>query len=782
MGLAVKYLSVDRRKEIARGLFQVTKDETGRDELLGLCPIHGEKNPSFAYNYQKDQYHCLSCGASGDLIRLFSEVHRLEQKEGFQQFCREYGIESDKPAPRREKQTSGTAKSEKTIPESDWAKLPLLPDPWVARLEATRKWTRAAIEGLDLRLWTPPEGEKRIAIPVRNDQGELVNIRLYLPGASENKLISWGKGYGRSRLWPNPANQACWVEGPIWLCEGEPDTICAIAQGLTAVTQTAGATSWKAEFSAAFKDRDVIIAYDADQVGQKGALKAARSIAREAKLVRILQWPDFMGRKNGEWPDDHGQDLTDWFVRHGRSVGDLMSLVAQAQTITAPAEADPDADGPSRFFVRGISGRQMAFKSALLAAEILSENELVADPESSVLYRWTGSFWEEFNIRQVQKIALEKLGVEGTRARAEDAATQVAVRAQLQPGMELNPNPDLLCLQNGMLDLETMKLLPHDRTYLATYQLGVAYDPTQPADCDRWKQFLAETIQDAAVIGEMQEFFGYCLIRSTEYEKALLLVGPGADGKSTCLNVLQSMIGDQNCANVDLSFLDNEFHRASLHNKALNVATEVESQVFTSGYFKGIVSGDRMNAAYKHQPVFEFRPYCKLAFSSNRFPRVQDNSYGFFRRVLPVRFRKQFAPTERDTKLIGKLMAELSGVFSWSLDGLQRLRERGGFVASDDTLKTIREYQEANNPVLGFIQERCSTEPAGLLAEATISKRELYGAYVDHCKQYGFMPLNEVHFARELREAIPGVSHERRRNGDGRSQIWKGVRLVSDPL
>ena len=93
MGIALKHLSEAKRAEIARSLYKVTFGDKNRGKIIGLCPIHNENNPSFSYNYKKDVYKCLSCNADGDLLKLWSEVRGLGQKEGFRAFCTEYGIE-----------------------------------------------------------------------------------------------------------------------------------------------------------------------------------------------------------------------------------------------------------------------------------------------------------------------------------------------------------------------------------------------------------------------------------------------------------------------------------------------------------------------------------------------------------------------------------------------------------------------------------------------------------------------------------------------------------------
>ena len=83
------------------------------------------------------------------------------------------------------------------------------------------------------------------------------------------------------------------------MCEGEPDTICALAQGLNAVTQTAGCGTWREDFSVAMAGRDVVICYDADRPGFKGARDVAESLVQHARSVRVMVWPGMMGSDVG---------------------------------------------------------------------------------------------------------------------------------------------------------------------------------------------------------------------------------------------------------------------------------------------------------------------------------------------------------------------------------------------------------------------------------------------------------------------------------------------------
>ena len=172
-----------------------------------------------------------------------------------------------------------------------------------------------------------------------------------------------------------------------YLCEGEADTICALSHGLEAITVTGGAGSWRPEFSGHFKDRDVVIAYDADLTGYSGAQKVAKELAPVAARVRILIWPEQMlaeGPPGGDSPAQakkraraaanahkeeistgyvpmlpvkHGMDLSDYLVGLGHSVAQLEALLASAEEIPKPELQ------PSRFW--GLNpGNNLVFKPA----------------------------------------------------------------------------------------------------------------------------------------------------------------------------------------------------------------------------------------------------------------------------------------------------------------------------------------------------------------------------------------------------------------------------------
>lgn len=791
MGWAKENLSAGERESIARGLFEVDDGLSNEVWLRGLCPIHGENNSSFGYNLDEDYFNCFTCAATGDLIDLFSQVNNLDKENGFKQFKARFGqgvapirSTSSEGAQKLPKPAPPSPKESPVIAEEIWQKMQPLPEEWLKRLAEVRGWSAKTIADLDLRFQTFYRAKKdgkiievkkpeRVAIPIRDKEGKLRNIRLYKPGAKNYKIISWGRDYGNARLFPAlPIDND---NSTILLCEGEPDTLCAMAHGFNAITQTSKTRNWAAEHRAPFVDRDVVVAYDADQAGQKHAQHALKALAGVAASVRYLEWPPFMGRTEaGAWPDDHGQDLTDFFVKHKKTAEDLRDLVARAPLYQPPAEQEPDKKASERqFFAMGINGR-VSFKASLLVDRIIKDVSLLSDPESGVLYRWNGVHWEEYSIDNVSATALRYLGQEASKSRSEDVIYQVRRLSTIPHGRKVNDRGDWACLQNGMLNLKTLEMKPHAKNFYSTNVLGISFDGKSTKTCKRWLKFLGETIQDPDSIKQFQEFAGYCLTRDVRYGKCLLLLGDGSDGKSTALKILRQLVGKQNCSSVGFEDLDDQFHRSALKDKLLNTATEVGSKALESNLLKALVTGDEVRAAFKHKDGFDLESYCKFAFSTNRLPRVLDNSDGFFRRLLIIRFKQQFMGAADDTNLMAKLEKELSEIFSWALVGLHRLMDQGCFSDSADSREIMQAYRRLNNPIQCFVEDCCAIEEGG-----SAVKDELYGKYREYCGKYGYMPQNYENFLRELRSAVKNLKDFRPRlSGGGRQRSLKGIKLV----
>lgn len=533
------------------------------------CPFsgHPDKNPSFQYDLAEDSYRCFShpdeSEASGDLVDLWVRLNGIrDSKEALKQFIARYAPDlAGKGKKKRQagQQASSRAqdgKAPKMVPQAELDALPPLSEVWLKTLEDKRGWSRAMIQVLDLRLWTPPpwldDQAQRVAIPIRDAEGRLVNIRLYRPGgAARNKVLSFWTGaretkvsYGEPpRLWP-PAPPDGLPASPIWLVEGEPDCLCALSHGLNAITATGGAGTWREEWSERCRGAEVILAYDADHKGRHGADKVAAALVEVASSVRVLEWPAFM-LENGELPDNHGQDLTDWFMTHDRSREELERLAQETTAVMLPeavashqdlAALQTAADDMIRFKAWSAFDEKTAYRSMLLVSDLLAEHRIVIEAKTKLIYIWEGRYWLQAVPEEIKRLIALKMGMAATRARIEEAWELLKAQVTLPRGEEMNLRPELLCVQNGMLDLNTGRLSPHDPALRCTHLFPYQWQPHNPPDCPWFKRTLLEMLVDPEVIEEVLEFIGYCFWHGQQYKKALLMVGRKDCGKSLGLS------------------------------------------------------------------------------------------------------------------------------------------------------------------------------------------------------------------------------------------------------
>ena len=91
----------------------------------------------------------------------------------------------------------------------------------------------------------------------------------------------------------------------------------------------------------------------------------------------------------------------------------------------------------------------------------------------------------------------------------------------------------------------------------------------------------------------------------------------------------------------------------------------------------------------------------------NSIPRIEDKTSAFYRRILVLRYEKQFKEEEQDRELYNKLEKEFNGIFIWMLAGLKSLEKRGSFIVDEEMKKEINTMKKENNNVMNFVEEKC---------------------------------------------------------------------------
>jgi len=386
------------------------------------------------------------------------------------------------------------------------------------------------------------------------------------------------------------------------------------------------------------------------------------------------------------------------------------------------------------------------------------------------LYR--AGVWKPVQEDFINGIILERLDSHfkdnnTTKSTRDEIRERIAVTTGvlLPPESILNEFRHLLNVTNGMYDIKTGKLLPHDPKYFSTIRLPYPYN--RKSKCPRWLQFVEEIFPGDEVSQRVfQEWFGYCLTPDTRHEKALFCLGEGVNGKTKALKVLEHLVGHANCSHIPLDKLDADFHTVSLFNKLLNLCIETEArELANSAAFKSIVSGETQEDAYKYRDRFSFPVFARLCYASNHLPRFNDTSRGLYRRILALDFAQDFTAC-KDKDLEEKLLAELPGVFQWALEGHRRLRERDEFETPPTMRNIIQDIRRSSSSVAAFFEDECTA----LDGDGTqfVTNPALYDAYKHYCSENGKRPFSSDVFFKELRRVAPPECEFKLQRVDGR--------------
>lgn len=397
----------------------------------------------------------------------------------------------------------------------------------------------------------------------------------------------------------------------------------------------------------------------------------------------------------------------------------------------------------------------ISIENALLIAE---KNHWGLCKNNDFIYLYNGTFWADIDKETFQKFlgeAAEQMGVAKFSARfyqfREQLFKQFLGTAYL-PTPESNKDTVLINLQNGTFEISPQgtKLRTFNRTDFITYQLPFEYNPQAKAPL--FEAYLNKVIPDKERQRVLAEFLGFVFIKhgsnALKEEKALILYGTGANGKSVFFEIANALLGAENVSSYSLQSLtnDNGYFRAKLANKLVNYASEINGKLEAS-IFKQMVSGEPVEARLPYGQPFMLKQYAKLIFNCNELPKDVEHTNAYFRRFLIIPFDVTIPPHEQDKNLHTKIIEkELSGVFNWVLEGLNRLLEQRRFSDCEAAKRAVELYKTESNSIKLFLDEN------GYNSSPTDYRliKDLYPEYRTFCMHDGMTAFKKVNFSKQL--------------------------------
>ncbi len=341
-------------------------------------------------------------------------------------------------------------------------------------------------------------------------------------------------------------------------------------------------------------------------------------------------------------------------------------------------------------------------------------------------------------------VAAKPEGIRPTSGRLSSVHELAMIEAAVEDEL-WDADPDILVCANGAVHVPTGELLPHSPEHYATGAVPYDYDPG--AEAPTWERVLREAL-GAERSRFFQEFAGYAATPDTSLETALWLCGQPGGGRSTLLAGLETMLGPRvgvlGLAEIEAT----RFALAEAAGKFLLTATEQPAGYMrVSHVLNALISGEPLPVERKFRDPFTLVPRCKLAWASNEMPRLKSASDGLFRRVKVIEL-DPIPDEERDPEVKERVREEGAGILNWALDGLRRLRRRGGFEIPDSVRAATEEFRLANDVPKMFVEEACIVSDADGCTEQA---QGLYAAYRHWCLVNGHKPMSLRSVAGEWR-------------------------------
>jgi len=331
-------------------------------------------------------------------------------------------------------------------------------------------------------------------------------------------------------------------------------------------------------------------------------------------------------------------------------------------------------------------------------------------------------------------------------------------------------NPNVIAFTNGLYNIKDGTFKDFSPDIVITNKIPWAYNPAAYSGLlDHTLDRLA--CNDSEVRALLEEMVGYCLYRRNELGKAFILIGDKSNGKSTFLHVVKNMLGDANIASLDLKELGDRFKTAELFGKLANIGDDIGDEfIANASVFKKLVTGDRVNVERKGQDPFEFNNYAKFLFSANNIPRMKDKTGAVQRRLVIVPFDAKFTPDDPDFKpFIKDELCEQNSMeylIRLGLDALKRVLTNAAFTTSKRVQGQLDEYEQNNNPIIGFIQE---IGLDGIENEAT---KTVYRRYKEYCIANNFQALSNIEFSRQITKRCGFIVVDKWIKNLGKSRVF----------
>ena len=308
--------------------------------------------------------------------------------------------------------------------------------------------------------------------------------------------------------------------------------------------------------------------------------------------------------------------------------------------------------------------------------------------------------------------ALKQIGLPDGNLRKKWYIDNILKSAALEKTLE--PDPGVVTFTNTVFDMDGCVTHKFSPKWISVTQMDYDYDPD--ADCTLWLRFLDEVLPDKCMQKILQEFLGCVFIdrKKAKIEKMMVLLGPGANGKSVVHDVVRQLLGEQNVTSFGIAELTGGYELkkniTTINGKRLNYASEISAATFThvGDQLKKLISGEPMSARANYKDNFMATDIPLIMANANRLPGMnKDDLKAMARRFIVLPFNVEIPASRQNPLLARELCSELPGIFNWVMKGRERYIANGyAFSEVKKIEETPAHYKLKGSTVVEFMLDR----------------------------------------------------------------------------
>lgn len=310
---------------------------------------------------------------------------------------------------------------------------------------------------------------------------------------------------------------------------------------------------------------------------------------------------------------------------------------------------------------------------------------------------------------------------------------------------------NLIAFENGVLDVITDTFTDFSPEFVITNKIPHRYNADATSELlDRVMNKLA--CGDENVLKLLYQAVGYCFYRRNELRKSFFLLGEKRNGKSTFLDMVSTLLGEDNTSNLDLCEIGDRFRTAELNGKLANIGDDINDEwVSNTAIFKKVVSGDTVTVERKGKDPFKLRSFAKFFFSANSLPRLGrgKDSRAVLDRLVIIPFDAKFSKDDADYDpfIKYKLREEpvIEALIVKSIAALKEVLAEQEFAQCDKVKSNLEEFEKSNNPILEFYAE---LDESDYIYEPI---KAVYQKYNSFCLSNNLSPMSAIEFQKVMK-------------------------------